>query len=386
MTLHVIIADPRSTAPRATVSPNVTPNDQIIFAALDESKTPPVSFVRYTVSTENVPYSNRTSIRTVIQNAAAIDATAVQEIENAADEFRVYNLTQVDANEVIAGMIAYLKTFADEDVDLPNLEGILESLTSGTDVTIYNIDGTEYVPPPAVPIGIDAALNSTTTDGIIGMIKIIDPALKYLGFSPRHSRSVFIRRSNNDTALARDLLLCFSAYAHIANNVAKLNQKRVDLDVSRKVMGAVNGMGIVKKATQKDHLTLPRIAIAFMPEYFIYRSSMVTNLQNQTSSTAEVVYKDIIFHGCDAISSKPGYLQFHKEFSALIYKPGDDTDIADEKFLKNYNRWSKITQSGYKNDTGIHARMATVLTTTYANRESALDAIIQGITHYRANP
>jgi hypothetical protein len=230
------------------------------------------------------------------------------------------------------------------------------------------------------------SLVATTEAGIIGLINMIDPALQYLGFSPRHSRKVFCDRDPSVTVLSRDLLLCFSAYSRIANNVAKLNKQRVDLDISRKVMGAINGMGIVKRATQKDHLTLPRIAIAFMPEYLLYRKFLVTGLQDQTDAQIDVVYKDIIFHGCSDISTKANYLQFHKEFSALIYKPKEETPLDDKGFLANYNRWSKVTVKGYRNDTQIHAHMTAAINATGQTRGQSLKLITDNLTVYKANP
>jgi hypothetical protein len=233
---------------------------------------------------------------------------------------------------------------------------------------------------------IDTVIEGETSEKIIALIRIIDPALKYLGFSPRYTRKTLLSKSDNIKVSARDLILCFAGYAHIANNVTKLNSKRVDVGISQKVMKAITSMGVVKRAIRKDHLTLPRLAIAFMPEYLIFRKFLTNDLQDQTEAAIDTKLKDLAFYGCDAIRNIVGYTDFHKEFSALIYKPGTEISLDDKSFLTNYNRWNKVQSKGYSKDTQIHGIMEAALSLKDLSRMDALKQIETNLIFYKFNP
>jgi hypothetical protein len=425
MTLHVFVYTPNDKYKRAQFTPKTKRGDVIIFIKSVEDEEVNDEYVMFTVVDGSLPYNTRGNINTIFDSGDVITADSIREIEGSAKHVQVYNLVNTLTDYNISRMVSHFATVAGEEVQIPRLTTLKNMAESDSELpeVLFEIVVTpspepadrqeesdepeghdddeafdeeedsdleavdETVEPayigPRPPIGIDSAIVADTTAGIISLINIIDPAIKYLGFNPKIIRSVFIGRSATDEIIARDLILCFAAYAHIANNITKLNTKRINVDISKRVMEAIQAMGVMKKATQKDHLTLPRIAIAFMPEYLIYRRFMTIGLQNQTESTINVVFKDIIFHGCETISSKAGYQEFHKEFSALIYKPKEETDISDAKFLANYNRWSKVTKSGYRNDIWIHPRMTMALNASFANKTVALNSVIEGIAYYR---
>lgn len=224
------------------------------------------------------------------------------------------------------------------------------------------------------------AANSVSS--IIDLMEIIEPAVKYDGFNPKVIRDTFIDKYENDEDCSRDLLISFTAYSTIGNNISKLNNKRNNPKVAKMVMEYIQSIGISKKAADKNALTLPRIAIAFMPEYLVYRKYIARGLQNQTSSPINVIYKDIVFLGNNQIRAMDGYIDFHKEFSSYIIQPGTDVALDDKVFLAKYNRWNKVVISGYATDTDIHARMGVAISTTGGTPMQALQFIMEGIDYY----
>lgn len=386
MIIHTIAYDITKSPSVSDITPIIEENDVIILAAYNGDADTTLSVKCYLCPTNVVPYSTRRSLNQVMANGDNLTNEMFRLVEGSSGNLKFYNLTDIATNDILGQILVIIKSAATEGSETKNIDELINALAGGDEVIRYNIDGTEWNPPPAAVPDFDVLIESNARDDIISLVRIIDPALKYLGFNPRYMRSVFCGRSNNIDVLTRDLILIFAGYCHVANNITKLSKKRVNIDVSRKVMSSITAIGIVKKATNKDHMTLPRIAIAFMPEYLIYRKFLVNNLQNQTEADIAVEYKDIIFHGCTEISGKTNYLQFHKEFSALIYKPDTETDLEDKTFLKNYNRWSKVTKSGYKSDTQIHQHMSNAINATGLTREAAYDLINANLTFYKSNP
>lgn len=199
---------------------------------------------------------------------------------------------------------------------------------------------------------------------IIKLIEFLDKCVVYEGFKPSLIRNNLYENFKDDSQkheFAKTLTILFVAYCAIGNNKTKLTKKRHNADWAKEVLGVVDKLKISKKARNKQILTLPRIAIAFMPELLIYRKFISQELQEQTSSTISKIYQDLAFKGCPQISAITGYAEFHKEMSSYIYKPSEDTDLNDEKFLKNYNRWNKIATKGYASDKKMHKRMEKAL-------------------------
>lgn len=219
---------------------------------------------------------------------------------------------------------------------------------------------------------------------IINLIDTITPAIKYEGFIPKVIRDLFVSKDKDPITICKHLVLCFAAYAHIGNNMAKLAVRRHNVDISKKVMTAVEALGVKKSDRTKNGLTLPRIAIAFMPEYLVYRKCLAGELQSQTSSTIDVAYKDLIFYGCSAVNSKAGYTDYHIEFSTYIFSPKEEIKKDDEKFKKSYSSWNKIMTQGYQTDVLIHDRMSKAVSNSFENKRSGIDFIKNGIDAYKS--
>jgi hypothetical protein len=215
--------------------------------------------------------------------------------------------------------------------------------------------------------------NSSTLK-IVQMLVDVSLGTRYDGFNASRIRSQFARDCgvNDDKTFARNLCLAFTAYARIGNNVSKLGSKRENSKISKEVMNIVNKMKIKKKANDRSDTTLPRIAIAFMPEYLVYRKSIAKELQAQTSSTISVEYQDIVFVGFPGISGIDGYDKFHLEFSSFIHNPKDPPKIDDEKFLREVSKWKSISVKGYGSDKEMSPRMQHAHNTEFINEESAL--------------
>jgi len=181
----------------------------------------------------------------------------------------------------------------------------------------------------------------------------------YEGFSPEITRNQFyqIFKDGSSTNFCRALILVFVAYCGVKNNIGKLGLKRMNLEWSKKLYDSMEEFGIKKKADSKETLTLPRLAISFMPELLAYRKYLGSELQHQTESSINVAYQDLAFCGCPSINGLPGYDIYHKEMSSYIYKPGEETALDDKKFLASLARWSKVSKTGYKKDFPLIERM-----------------------------
>jgi len=216
----------------------------------------------------------------------------------------------------------------------------------------------------------------------------------YEGFSLKKMRRNFFEKTAGKYSVSEDfvsmkaLINCFTAYAAIGNNVAKLKHKRTDTTASQALMTTVSSYKVESKASSKDSLTLPRIAIAFMPQYYLYRKFILKEAQNQTSSVIEVVFKDQAFAGCQKISSLGGYQEYYEEFSQMISKENVgkpdakkqklDTDAIKER----NNKWMAISKAGFDSDREIHDLMNTALNSVNT-REDAYNHILIGLNELR---
>lgn len=220
-------------------------------------------------------------------------------------------------------------------------------------------------------------LDETDPQKIADMISLLEQKIEYQGFKPSLTRRVVYDsyKSLGKDIFARELMLILVCYCTIGNNVSKLVTKRVDVDIGRKVMQRIEQHRIVKKAQDQKSLTLPRIAIAFMPELFIIRSYICEKLQSQTSSSIDVKYQDLSFSGCPDINQLTGYDTFNLEMSAMIYKAGQEVDIKDEKFLKDHMRWNKVSIKGYSSDKHMKKRMNMAIASANWDRSQAYNFI-----------
>jgi hypothetical protein len=264
----------------------------------------------------------------------------------------------------------------------PSIEdGEVQESDSDDSTAISNQVNTEVNTNTNIVVPQPAPVNNTIPDEFDNLILLQD-AVKYDGFSPKKLRANFIGNKNNDT-IARDLIMCFTAYSSIGNNVNKLQSKRHDLELSRSLVTSLNTLGVKYRTSESNGFTLPRIAISFMPEYVIYRKFFAKDLQNQTSSNLEIPYKDIIFYGCDQIRNMTNYNIFHKEFSAMIMKKGITVDMNDDKIKAIYDRWNNVSIAGYQSDTGIHANMVHALGLRDMTAQSAFIQIRSNMTGYK---
>lgn len=272
----------------------------------------------------------------------------------------------------------------DDDDEFPNLMNLQLAIEADeqmqgryvnrdgsiSDLSVIPLNG----PPPAsaAPAPTVTVVNSTTS---AIYVRDLIPKIQYEGFVPKVIRETFRERDGSPDVLAKDLVSCFSAYAFIGNNISKLAVKRHDVEASKVLMNMVTTMGVKRVAKTKKCMTLPRLAIAFMPEYLIFRKHFGTQLQRQTESALDVIYQDVAFAGCPEILGMPGYPEFNLEFSSFIYKPKQETALDDKDFIKAHKKWNLIITKGYSRDTGVHARMTAVLPLVDPNGHSMMEYI-----------
>jgi hypothetical protein len=328
-------------------------------------------------------YTAKQRARTIYSTGALPTKDNALKFETNAVNLIVWN-TEIegDTAEIIQkahDLIVHLVN--DASVNINNTDAILKVFMeggtyTGVDVDVAGVVSTlgeqTYVLEPDVWV-------SVRRSTIISLIKSIIPDIKYEGFNPYVIRRAFIAKHNNDEGAIRDLLMVFAAYSHIGNRLTKLTVRRVDLVTGKKLMEAVESMGIKKVDRTINGLTLPRLAISFMPEYLMFRKYFAGELQSQTSSTMAVVYKDICFHGCPAIKNMSGFGEFHIEFSSYIYDSKNETAIDDKTFLKKYKSWNKVSTDGYASDTMIHGRMTTAIASSGLTVRQAYAFMIDGV-------
>jgi hypothetical protein len=345
------------------------------------------------------PYTRKHNCNTIYQTAATPDQYSLAIVEEAAPRSTFFFFKSgVDPGPVVNSILNGVFALAGDPVAVKTeIDKILNIFTTGgkyqgsimqSDGSMTGVQEQTYVSGNVIGAATvtDDTFTASTPDNIVALINKVLPAIVYDGFNPAKVRRAFIARNANVDIITRDLLLAFSAYAFIGNNVGKLAIKRVDVDIGKELMDAVGNMGIKKADKTSAGLTLPRLAIAFMPEYLIFRKFMAKNLQSQTESNIAVAYKDIVFYGCQGVRDLTGYGEFHKEFSAYIYSRTEDTDQTDAKFLKTYERWNKIVRKGYLNDNVIHNRMTNAIATTSMTERAVFDYVKNAITGVYAAP
>jgi hypothetical protein len=346
------------------------------------------SIMRFHIKNAEADFTTRRRTSTILSQCAELTQAQLPTLTAAAGTINIRQFVRdTDVADCVLDILLKIEEVAgDEEYSEEWIEklrkvflegGVYRGTTVGEDGVISDIRDITYSPAPG---GIN--WNAENEKDMLDLIDHITPAIKYEGFNPKVTRQTFIGGKTSNDAAARDLILCFAAYAHIGNNASKLAERRVDVTISKKLMDAVSAMGISKVNRTRTGLTLPRLAVAFMPEYLTYRLHLVTDLQEQTESTLAVFYQDVVFYGCPAIRNMGGYAEFHKEFSAYIYHKDASGDAKDEKFLKSYAQWNKVANKGYKMDTGIHTRMQTAIATTTSSKAAAYQFILAGVTEY----
>jgi hypothetical protein len=397
--LHLIhwITEVNPTAAELKIAA-VSVGDYIVLARRSSATPPAYEFKNYAVEQPVLKYSARTSINTILSNADELTGLIVENINNLITDMsslRVYNPSTLNVRTATPEFLLKL-TEIFPNADTSNLETLIAALPDSASFPIYDINGNQLDAPPlpkTTPVvNVDLTLfdRTVTSDEVVSLIQDIDPDMKYEGFSPAKVRHAFLSRSTDPNNMNRDLQVCFMAYAHIGNNVSKLNTKRINLTTTKKVLSVVGAMGVAKKAGAANILTLPRLAISFMPQYVIFRKFLSLGLQHQTMSTIDVMYQDIVFSGCDTIRNMPGYSQFHIEFSGLIANGGKGVDYSKDENQKEYKRWNKISINGYASDTTIHADMTSAINSQTLTRTQASSLIKSQIIAYKilhaANP
>lgn len=250
-------------------------------------------------------------------------------------------------------------------------------------------DGVKEPDPKKAKPGPTLDWEANSKEGIMELITLLDPLIKYEGFSSKVCRETFIDLGETLTNgmkdmedVTKNLLLCFEALSHIGNNITKLNTRRVDLLQSKKLLNYIENLGISKADRTSKGLTLPRIGIAFMPEYLLFRKFITSKLQSQTDSPIDVIYKDTTFYGFDAIRALPGYEDYHKQMSCIYHHKDMCGDVTDKGFLKSYVNWCNVSKQGFKSDTGIDMLMTKAYTATGLSPGQTFDVIVSNIEDY----
>jgi len=224
-----------------------------------------------------------------------------------------------------------------------------------------------------------------TREEVMDLILAIDPLVKYEGFNSKLCRGAFMETGEDVEDIVKNMFLCFEAFAHIGNKITKLNVRRVDVIQAKKLMTFVENLGVKKSDRTATGLTLPRIAIAFMPEYLLFRKFVTKGLQNQTDSAIDVIYKDTTFYGCETIRKIAGYEDFHKQMSCIYTLCDVCGDITDKGFVKGYPRWCNVSKQGYKSDPDIHENMINALSSTSLTALEAFDQVAENVDDYFSN-
>jgi hypothetical protein len=79
----------------------------------------------------------------------------------------------------------------------------------------------------------------------------------------------------------------------------------------------------------------------------------------------------------------PGYMNYHIQFSSLIYNKTKGISIENEEFKKEYDRWCVISLNGYQADKQIHEHMEYNLGITEMSNLRMYNTIKDQIGTYR---
>jgi len=209
-----------------------------------------------------------------------------------------------------------------------------------------------------------ATETSTHEDRVIDMMRIYDMATDYEGFDAKSIRKNFITKCGGREKFVDMLMRSLLIYIKIGNNSSKLNIKRKDIDLSKKLLASVNVLNIQQRATSKDTLTFPRIGLAFMNELFVVRNNFVEEVVEHVEDSCSKVYQDVAFAGCPTFKNEPGYMKFYSEFSGTISNGGKgypDTEAGRKERDADGKRWLKTATDGYKKDKQTSDRIAETL-------------------------
>jgi len=209
-------------------------------------------------------------------------------------------------------------------------------------------------------------LKNLTLDSDDDILKVVD-GLTYNGLDLNKIRKKVLIKSDSSVSLHDDVISMLLTYMMIGNNVRKLGEKITDKSVGEAVKVKLRAYEVKQRPVDSESVTLPRIAIAFMPAYYLLRYLSETKLQRQTSSKIEIRFMDIVFCGVPEIFDKEGYKTYYSEFSKLIEKRDsrsedeDDEPLNSDGLTEYQASWVEIALNGYKADIKVKTIMEKVL-------------------------
>lgn len=210
--------------------------------------------------------------------------------------------------------------------------------------------------------------------------------ISYNGFNLTEIRDAIIKEHDN-VQIVRNVMLCFAAYSKVGNNMNKLSLNVKSQASGNNAMVALRSLGIKKKAEQSNDLTLPRVAIAFLPAYLAFRRLYADKFQDQTSSKVSVVFKDIVFAGVEVIWNMQGYQDFYEQFNDLINSDQAEKSTKRARTSSKQNRndidWREIAKTGYESDYISKRLMRNVLRTEVITQVSVTNCIIDVINSHK---
>jgi hypothetical protein len=209
-------------------------------------------------------------------------------------------------------------------------------------------------------------LKNLTLDTDDDILKVVD-GLTYNGLDLNKIRKKILKKSESAVSLHDDVISMLLTYMMIGNNVRKLGEKITNKVIGDAVKIKLRAYEVKQKPVDSESITLPRIAIAFMPAYYLLRYLSESKLQKQTSSKIDVRFMDIVFCGVPEIFDKEGYKTYYSEFNKLIEKKDDRSEEDDPEPLNSDGlteyqaSWVEIALNGYKADVKVRAIMERVL-------------------------
>lgn len=235
----------------------------------------------------------------------------------------------------------------------------------------------------------DRSLSRDAIRLILEEIKETEAACVYDGFNTEKIRKKFISNFNDAETYAKSLIDCFIGYAHTAKNYDKLHKKRAGSEQAVRLYRKIAAMNVkINGELTNDSLTLPRIAIAFMPEYLLWRRVLAKKLTSHTDKIS-VDYQDIAFSGCEIISSLTGYAEFNLSYSSKIKhtvgekgKRSYGADVNNEEFKKEVESWTEISKRGYVNEKESFKNRMTEYMTIAKDEELAVRKIVNSYVFY----
>lgn len=258
--------------------------------------------------------------------------------------------------------------------------------------------GVSFTEPVSTEIAADASVNQSTSvlsdDDIMAILSDLastDNACVYDGLNTVKIRKNFISRCLDEKNYATNLIMCFIAYSAASKDFGKLKSKRVDTSKTAQLIKDISQMNVIVTGTlNSDTLTLPRLAIAFMPEYFLWRKSMAQNLVSHVSSI-DKIYQDVVFSGCVDIKSIPGFDDFNLYYSSRIKLVSNENgkrvhgvDQNDAKFKAEVEGWNVIAMQGFdKEDDEFKKKMKAYVSAAHIDKKDAYMMIYESYSVYK---